>query len=862
MRLMNKFIIMIVMLFSVNLVISSPINANSPLMEVEIRSGIDPQRRLVDYGIHRSYTWTFENADYTVIYAIDQQDYSRIRNDHRKRRYNHDHFAPMVYRGVESLEKLIREFNQVIPRSWTQKRKVNFVLAFVTATISYEYDKTTGYNEYYKHPIETITEGVGDCEDTSILFASILSGLDFESALLVIPPVLDRRVGHIAVGVKGNFPGWYVNYKDDKYFFCETAADRKVFKVGMLSEEYENVPMDAIPIKRQPVPSQKVRPRTVQPTPKPPATPSPQISLKNGIALFYRARYNEAIKSLQLALSGLNDPKERAEVYIYLGKTEYTFPGDSLSNSKKRAEDRFEQALRENPEQEIDGQKFKDLFEKVHEKSIGKLTVSASLPQTEIWIYGNGIERKKLNTGTNPITIKLFKGNYTLEGIYDGKLKEQTIEIEPKITKELKFEVLPLYVDNNPPIIRLINPPQTADVNQEMAIQAKITDNRVVKLVNFYYGFSRYKRSEPARYSKGVIRHIKQSDIYTGIISSQDKVGYIWYYLTATDREGNEGKTQKRVLEIKPISEDTPSPPDNQPPRIVLQNTIQTANVNQRISVKAKVTDDKAVRSVYLFYSFSHSNISPPEEYNWKELTGNPLGIYSGYIPPQNEEGYIWYYIGAIDNAGEDERSKKEKLRIKRDEPYSPPKSEDKPSIIVLNQTSVYQGIWAKYAWPREVFEDSGSIFDLNRGNAIGLTYLREGRTSRTFGVELDYSRQNPSNMSAIFQWGPALGKSPLTFTLLGGFAGYGKPDSTRTISYGTFIFGAGLKYYPWDRVAIDAIGSLKYKSNFDTTYRYHYEVGTRIYITDALNLKIGYSRWYLGSRNVARIQVGLGITF
>ena len=110
-----------------------------------------------------------------------------------------------------------------------------------------------------------------------------------------------------------------------------------------------------------------------------------------------------------------------------------------------------------------------------------------------------------------------------------------------------------------------------------------------------------------------------------------------------------------------------------------------------------------------------------------------------------------------------------------------------------------------------------------------------------------------------MFQWGPALGESDVAFTLLGGIAAY--EDSPRS-THMTPILGAGLKFYPQDKIAIDATSSIKFRSDYDTTDLYHYEIGARFYITHELNLRIGYGKLYLGNRDLTTIQVGIGYTF
>ena len=729
---MNKIWIIIFMLLPVNLMTSNTVKADAAMIEAKIYHRIVPDRRLKTSGIPKSYVWDFENKEYTALMAIDKQWYNRIRNQEKRRRYDLQHFPQMVDKGTKALQELVREFRRAT-RNWNPERKVNFVLGFVHG-IPWTDDKTTGYDEFYKYPTETLVEGKGDCEDTSLLFASILSGLGFESALFYLP-------GHIAVGVKGNFTGWSLPFENDNYFFCETANEN--YTLGMMPEDFKNEDVTVMPITPNPVPSKLVRPQAVPPMPELWSPPSSQSALQNGRELYLDARYNEAIKSLQLALAGFSNPKDRAEVYIYLGGAEYGFSEGSASEAEASAKNRFQEALRQNPDQELPWPghpKFMPWFEEVRRKSIGRLTVSASLPQTEIWIYGDEIKRKKLGSGTTPINIRLFKGAYIVEGIHEGRSKKENVKIRPNSHKQLELKIQPL--PELPSLLELLSSPEVADVNQ-------------------------------------------------------------------------------------------------------------------KIPIKAKVINDIGVKSIYLFYRFSHSLVSKPSEYNSIVLK-DTLDIYSGYIPPYSEAGYVWYYL-ATDRAGNNPKSEIYKIRIKRDSlPEKPP---------ILNEPIAHQGIWASYAWSSSVFEDGASLFDWNRGDSINFTYLREGKNHQTFGVQLDYSYQNLSNMSAIFQWGPAL--NPITLTLLGGVVGYRNFDSTRAQTtsssrplYMTPILGLGLKLYPLDRISIDAMCSFKLPSDFDITFLYHYEIGTRIYINNLLNMKFGYSQFELGDGNLKRMQIGLGFTF
>ena len=866
---MNRFWIAVVVLLLVNLTISDPVKADGALKNVRIFNGINPIRPPnTPHTIPRRYVWSFESRYYTAIMGIDQKRYSSYLS---RRSRNPKDLSEMVEEGTDALQDLVREFHKMIPQHWTAKKKVNFVLAFVQH-LPYVPDKEmTKHDEFFKHALETLVERGGDCEDTSVLSASILNGMGFE--LVLIWPK-----GHIAIGVKGNFSGYYYPYKRSAYYFCETTG--RGWKLGDLPPDipkYANV----IPITPKAVPSRPEKAMPIVPTqPTPPRSNLSSISLVKGINQYEtELEFEKAIVSFKYALDqGDLDSQQHALAHLYwgcseLGRTNQTEPNYNYYVDK--AEEQFSKAFRHNPNQELpprlkSKRKISTIFEQARKESIGELTISASPSQTEIRISGNGINRKDLGTGIKPINLRLFKGNYTVEGIYAGRPIKRTIYIQPDTHQSLKIEIQSLPpTDDIPPKIELVDPGRTAHVDQEIQVMAEVTDNISVKSVYLSYAFSR-SGTEPSKYNRISLTNIL--DRYFGDIPSQSEVGYIWYYLIATDTEGNEGKTKKRRLEIKPSHRETP--PDNQPPTIELLSPPRVTDLNQPIRITAKVTDDIAIESVYLFYHLSNSSRSRPSGYDRVVLKTIIADRYFGDIPSQSEVGYIWYYLTATDIEGNNTHSEVRKIRIKRDRPDTPSQEQpEKPFIAPTNEPIAHQGIWVNYAWSSRVFEEGASLLDGNRGDSINLTYLHEGKNYQTFGVQLDYSYQNLSNMSATFQWAPTLEESSIAFTLFGGVAGYSNFDSTKTSLtlsrqvpgepiYITPILGLGLKLYPLNRVSMEAIGSIKLPSNFDNTYLYHYEIGTRIYINDLLNLKLGYSQFYLGSGNIQRMQIGLGFTF
>jgi len=93
-------------------------------------------------------------------------------------------------------------------------------LEFVHNAIFYMSDlESTGQDEYWRYPDETLFDKVGDCEDTAFLYASLLRSKG-------IPAVLIEYVDHLAVGVGlEGFIGTYYDFEGDRYFYAETTSN-------------------------------------------------------------------------------------------------------------------------------------------------------------------------------------------------------------------------------------------------------------------------------------------------------------------------------------------------------------------------------------------------------------------------------------------------------------------------------------------------------------------------------------------------------------------------------------------------------------------------------------------------------------
>jgi len=181
----------------------------------------------------RNYSWEYEGHKQSFSIAIPKEYYDYYRN------------KPHTGKDLDfyALSENDRQFlGQMIEGFKEQGRRNNFsddqivlnVIAFVQS-MPYTSDSiTTGYDEYPRYPIETLVDGGGDCEDSSILAAALLSEMGYETILIGVS-------NHIALGVKSSddLPGKYYEYNGGKYYYVETTNSGHGF--GEIPPEYKDL---------------------------------------------------------------------------------------------------------------------------------------------------------------------------------------------------------------------------------------------------------------------------------------------------------------------------------------------------------------------------------------------------------------------------------------------------------------------------------------------------------------------------------------------------------------------------------------------------------------------------------------------
>jgi len=193
--------------------------------------------------IEKTYNWKYDNQDWEISLSIPTKTYENyvaLLEDRTPLT------ADARARFVTSEEKVVKDLTEELKslansKNYNSKDTINFILSFVQdqGNIKYILDNVTkGVDEYWRYPVETLVDQKGDCEDTTVLFASIMDELGYDVVLLLYLWDQDGEdIGHLAGGV--HLSGSHGHYVKDnvgkKYYYCETTAPN--FKIGELPKD-------------------------------------------------------------------------------------------------------------------------------------------------------------------------------------------------------------------------------------------------------------------------------------------------------------------------------------------------------------------------------------------------------------------------------------------------------------------------------------------------------------------------------------------------------------------------------------------------------------------------------------------------
>jgi len=206
-----------------------------------------------DNSIVKNYHWRCSGEKKSCSLRIDREllDYYRYGRDHYAYR-----FEDTPFDGTANyFSFMFSDFDRDLVRSlaWqlcdpnsSTLDNIKTVTTFVQS-LPYAYDEESiGQDEYVRYPVETLVDGVGDCEDKVVLLAALYQEMGVDFVLLVIPD-------HLALGVACDSvkSGQYVQYAGQRYYFVETTTPN--WEIGQLPKDMSGMKMEVVPCMTTPV---------------------------------------------------------------------------------------------------------------------------------------------------------------------------------------------------------------------------------------------------------------------------------------------------------------------------------------------------------------------------------------------------------------------------------------------------------------------------------------------------------------------------------------------------------------------------------------------------------------------------------
>ena len=135
-------------------------------------------------------------------------------------------------------ESLISSYNDAYGTDTLGQGYADFVLSFVRSNFNYELDFSMyGKPDYIALPIETLLKGAGDCEDLSVLYATLLYASGYDVGIIVYKNHAMASIMLDSFKVSNNkYPLSCMEYNSENYYGCETTPGAQC-PVGYIDSE-------------------------------------------------------------------------------------------------------------------------------------------------------------------------------------------------------------------------------------------------------------------------------------------------------------------------------------------------------------------------------------------------------------------------------------------------------------------------------------------------------------------------------------------------------------------------------------------------------------------------------------------------
>lgn len=217
--------------------ISAPVSQTKTVNQVWAEITLaDKQPSRPQPPLHLRYNarFTTPTRDYRAIVDIPTEFFAEVKSRDRK------DFNELIKISQSDIIPLSTAFKQLQKlENYSNERLANVILNFAQS-IPYIKDKiSAGMEDYHAYAIETLANGLGDCEDKAILGAAIYKNLGYD-VILINPPA------HLTIGIAGNYKGYGIDYEGEHYYYAEVTTPG--WQIGELRADLTNTEMNVIAI--------------------------------------------------------------------------------------------------------------------------------------------------------------------------------------------------------------------------------------------------------------------------------------------------------------------------------------------------------------------------------------------------------------------------------------------------------------------------------------------------------------------------------------------------------------------------------------------------------------------------------------
>ena len=194
--------------------------------------------------ISRQYIFSFRQTEITVSNNVSAAVYFGAKNGEKfaviPQGTVPESVAPDYYRAFVDdpyqdplYDDLIGGFRHIrAEHRYSDDEYLELMTVFVQS-LPYDNESSAHPDTLSRFPVETIVDGIGDCDDKSVLLAGLLSREGYNVSLLLFIPE-----HHMAVGVSGD----HMQYRDTGYIYIETTGVSYIGDVpGKLNESVKYV---------------------------------------------------------------------------------------------------------------------------------------------------------------------------------------------------------------------------------------------------------------------------------------------------------------------------------------------------------------------------------------------------------------------------------------------------------------------------------------------------------------------------------------------------------------------------------------------------------------------------------------------